>query len=1364
MFTIVITFVFGCFSISNISMATTFADSKGTVISPYKVSTYSELNAIRNNPGANFIQTNDIVIPENAVWTPVNNFTGNYNGNGYTIDGLKVAISNKTNDIYAAFIINNSGYIHDVEFNNCSVSAYAEIISTISTYKSYSSYASCIVSNNNGTIERCGVSGYISSSSGLNAAYCGGLVLNNQGNIASCYNKCRVSAYNGANTAYAGGIASTNNGTIINSYNMGYVSTGGGSGTAGGIVGSGGANIKNCYNSGDVAANNEYSYTLYAGGVLGGGGTTEVSYWNIDSNQTIQTTSLSNTNKKGVGFVGYGGKDTTVSKTANEMKETTFVELLNQPLEEKVWLFDTNGINNGYPILSFQNKIACSLPSGSYSNVQTMSLNAAIEGSEILYSVDGSEPYLTYVDPIEIYKTTTVQVVVRKDDVLCGNYLFYYTIPLPKTISSIEPGSYDSIQTVSLDTNISNCDIYYTIDGSNPTLDSTRYTGPIEIYKTTTLNTIAVKNDVIGPVSTYNYSLPNPVITVSKDSGVYNSEISVEISVEPSWYNEIYYTLDGSMPTKSSQNYSKAIEIDENCVLNMLTCYDGREGTTAQWEYQISPTIETDVLPGSYNKIQNVSLTSSIPSYDMYYTTDGTPPSISSNKYSAPIEVYCSTTIKAMAVKNNTQGDLFSFNYTLPTPTISGDVASGSYSDSIRVTLNSNVSWYDKIYYTLDGTEPDNTSEAYNQPIYIDENTTLKAVSYYKNSAGVVKQFIYSFTPIANANVDSGTYNEIKSIVLNSTIQGYDIYYTTDGSNPQLNGIKYSQPLELYKTTTLKTVSMKNNTIGAVKTYTYTFPKPEILVNNSIVYSGDKKVDILANIYGYDIYYTTDGSIPNAQNGIKYSVPFDIDETTTLKIIAIKEEVQSDIKEVTLYKLPAFPLKIRTAAENQIKLAHGESNSFALCSNGTVQSSYSKSTTEYKTINKNWRMIEDIAAGRDFVIGLQANGQVCAVGDNADNQCNTENWKDIVSITAGAYHAIGLKKDGTVVSTNPVNNKHNQDNVEDWSDIVAVSAGAYHTLGLKSDGTVVAVGTNTHAQCETSSWTSIVDISAGASHSVGLKSDGRVVATGNNYYGQCNVEGWEDIVEIYAQATRTIGRKADGTYVSTDNSTFDDLVRLSEGYSDSNQGTTNDNMSLKPISGEECTMLYNGKTIGNLNYLDDEKYEIVDLKKPDNTNVLFTIDGSDPKIYGFVYTEPFVMTSSQLRMVPVEDGTFQNEVVYYYDINHDIKPKIVSLGAPLNQNNEAVCVDNIYDSEYIELNMYNTYGEVSDFNVYTATFSKGNLVDINMNKYSLLLGESKIKIPLDFLSNASNIDTIKILMWNDNLKPYTKKLLIKSDQ
>lgn len=183
-----------------------------------------------------------------------------------------------------------------------------------------------------------------------------------------------------------------------------------------------------------------------------------------------------------------------------------------------------------------------------------------------------------------------------------------------------------------------------------------------------------------------------------------------------------------------------------------------------------------------------------------------------------------------------------------------------------------------------------------------------------------------------------------------------------------------------------------------------------------------------------------------------------------------------------------------------------------------------------------WRNIVAIAANWQHTVGLRSDGTVVAVGDRG---CDTSEWSDIVAVAAGNNNTVGLKSDGTVVATDCLFDWHE---VHAWKDIVAVAAGYDYTVGLKSDGTVLVTkyeGTKDYnSQCGVHDWVDIVAIAAGWSHIVGLKCDGTVVAaqyTGDkdDNVGQCDTAGWTDIVAIAASGDQTLGLKSDGTVLAT---------------------------------------------------------------------------------------------------------------------------------------------------------------------------------------------------------------------------------------
>ena len=72
---------------------------------------------------------------------------------------------------------------------------------------------------------------------------------------------------------------------------------------------------------------------------------------------------------------------------------------------------------------------------------------------------------------------------------------------------SVAGGSYTEAQTVTITCATEGATIYYTLDGSDPTADSTPYTGAISINETTTLKAIAVKDGQSSAVAEATYTI-----------------------------------------------------------------------------------------------------------------------------------------------------------------------------------------------------------------------------------------------------------------------------------------------------------------------------------------------------------------------------------------------------------------------------------------------------------------------------------------------------------------------------------------------------------------------------------------------------------------------------------------------------------------------------------------------------------------------------------------------------------------------------------------------------------------------------------------------------------------------------------------
>lgn len=106
--------------------------------------------------------------------------------------------------------------------------------------------------------------------------------------------------------------------------------------------------------------------------------------------------------------------------------------------------------------------------------------------------------------------------------------------------------------------------IYYTLDGTNPTTNSSVYDEPLLLesgdytVKAMFVNMYGCASDIVSKSYYINLALP-PEPEISLDTGVYHEPSMIEVYHDKS--TKIYYTLDGSNPTKDSMRYTEPIEM-----------------------------------------------------------------------------------------------------------------------------------------------------------------------------------------------------------------------------------------------------------------------------------------------------------------------------------------------------------------------------------------------------------------------------------------------------------------------------------------------------------------------------------------------------------------------------------------------------------------------------------------------------------------------------------------------------------------------------------------------------------------------------------------------------------------------------------
>ena len=349
----------------------------GTEEAPYLITNQEELLLVSDFPDSCFRLGNDIALE--GKWTPLctygEDFTGVFDGNGYTISNLDLA-----SFYYNGLFKTNSGTI-----KNLNVSAIDGGIN-ISQSNSYNGtwYCGIIAAENNGKISGCRANGKINIKNTFigkynnSIMYLGAAVGKNEGSVEYVTSNMDISAdgfyleYIGgilglnsekATVAYSsahgtigdsyfhkcGGISGNNCGNINNSYFVGTIDS-----YSGGIAYSCTGTIENCYAVAQPINSSNYRGLVYDY-------TTGTSVTNSFYDQTVSKATDTE----------YGMPKSTL---AMKMKRT----FTNANWDfENVWRIDKD-INDGYPYLLWEYRTENNQPRYTLNSIQIKNLSGEV--------------------------------------------------------------------------------------------------------------------------------------------------------------------------------------------------------------------------------------------------------------------------------------------------------------------------------------------------------------------------------------------------------------------------------------------------------------------------------------------------------------------------------------------------------------------------------------------------------------------------------------------------------------------------------------------------------------------------------------------------------------------------------------------------------------------------------------------------------------------------------------------------------------------------------------------------------------------------------------------------------------------------
>jgi parallel beta-helix repeat protein len=238
---------------------------------------------------------------------------------------------------------------------------------------------------------------------------------------------------------------------------------------------------------------------------------------------------------------------------------------------------------------------------------------------------------------------------------------------------------------------------------------------------------------------------------------------------------------------------------------------------------------------GAHTGSVSVTLQTTTPGATIYYTTDGSVPSQSSNLYTGPMSLGSSAMVKAKAYKSGYSASAeVAASFTITSPFAfslanGGDksvVAGSSVMNSINAFLSSGIG--QTVSFNVAGL-PAGASASFSSATCSPACSTILTISttgvtpagtfpitVTSSGGGVTRTTAFTLSvslalTVATPTIspDGGNFSSSVSVAIQTTTSGAAIRYTIDGSSPSESSVLYTGPINLTGTATVKAQAFK---------------------------------------------------------------------------------------------------------------------------------------------------------------------------------------------------------------------------------------------------------------------------------------------------------------------------------------------------------------------------------------------------------------------------------------------------------------------------------------------------------------------------------------------------------------------------
>lgn len=285
-----------------------------------------------------------------------------------------------------------------------------------------------------------------------------------------------------------------------------------------------------------------------------------------------------------------------------------------------------------------------SVPAGTYSANQTVTVTNNDTAATMRYTTDGTEPTpstpttVASGGTVSITQTTTLKVKAWKTGYLASNTTTaIYELKVVTPTATPGAGAYGTAQNVTLSTTTAGATIRYTTDATEPTATSTAYSAPVAVSSTLTLRARGFKtgwspSDAVTPsywISAGTVATP----TATPAAGTFTAAPLVTLASATSGAT-LRYTLDGSDPSATSPLYRYPFVVSATTTVKARAFKTGMTQSallTAAYAVDAAGATATpSITPagGTFTTRRTVTITGPVGA-TLRYTTTGADPTTS---------------------------------------------------------------------------------------------------------------------------------------------------------------------------------------------------------------------------------------------------------------------------------------------------------------------------------------------------------------------------------------------------------------------------------------------------------------------------------------------------------------------------------------------------------------------------------------------------------------------------------------------------------------------------------------------------------------------------------------------------------------